>query len=120
MSKIKFITLQCFFVLVSCAGPYTYRDNGKRIELSDEDFFEVLLEGETNSAFAWHLEGKPSFVSLESTDLSKTADNKIEYTFKFKTVAQGKEKVVLIYSNGQEIKKSFDLNVVVGTLGSIL
>lgn len=119
MAKIKSILLLPLFLLVACAGPYNYKDSGSRIELSEDDSFQVVLDGDANSAFSWELTENPSFVSLQLPVLTKTKGSIVEYTFDFKTVAQGEESVVLIYTNGEEVRKSFELTVVVGTFGPI-
>lgn len=121
MIRIKHIAIfSLFFMLCSCAGPYTYKDNGSIIELSEDDTFEVILDGEANSPYFWRLDKTPSFVTVQTPVLKEIKGNMIEYSFSFKTVAQGQEKILLVYSNGEEIKRTFELHVIIGTLGPIL
>ena len=120
MSKTKYIILIALLTFTACAGPYTYKDNGSSIELSVDDTFQVILEGEANTGYSWQLVEPNSFVELESPPTLKTKGNVIEYTFSFKAVEQGKETMSLVYSNDKDVKKSFELLVVIGTLGPIL
>lgn len=118
MFKLKYLLI--FIILSSCAGPYTNKDNGSRIELSEDDTFEVVLDGDANSNYSWQLGESPSFVALQLPVVTKTINSKVESIFHFKAISQGEEKILLIYSDGEERKKSFELTVVVGTLGPIL
>ena len=120
MWKIRNISLLAVLILVSCAGPYTEKDNGSSVELSVNDTFEVILNGDLNSEYFWQLEKPNSFVKLESAPSLETKDNQIEYTFRFKATAQGKEKIVLVYTNDGKIEKTYELLIVIGTLGPIL
>ncbi len=121
MFKIKnSLIIGVAFLFAACAGPYTYKDSGKSVELSVNDVFEVVLEGETNTGYSWQVVEPTSFVKLESTSTQKGKDDLVESTFHFKAVAQGQETLVLEYSNGEVTKKSFELRLVVGTLGSVL
>ncbi|WP_026449655.1 protease inhibitor I42 family protein [Aequorivita capsosiphonis] len=121
MSKIrKYLVLISFLVFTGCAGPYTYKDSGSSVELSVNDTFEIVLKGESESKYSWQLVKPNSFVELVSAALQKTKGNEIEYTFKFRASGQGKETLSLIYSDGMEVENTFELLVVIGTLGPIL
>lgn len=121
MIRIKHIAVfGIFFMLCSCSGPYTFKDNGSIIELSEDDTFEVILDGEAKSPFFWRLDKTPSFVTVKTPVLKEIKDNMIEYSFSFTALAQGQEKILLVYSNGEEIKRIFELHVIIGTLGPIL
>lgn len=120
MVQIRKILLISLLIFTACAGPYTYDDSGSRIELSENDTFEVTLKGEANTGYSWQLIEPNSLVKLARPPLVKTKGNSVEYTFKFKTVGQGEERIYLEYSNGEEIKKNFELTLLIGTLGPIL
>lgn len=120
MAKIRNISLLALLILISCAGPYTEKDNGSSVALSVNDTFEVILNGDLNSEYFWHLEKPNSFVKLDSAPSLETKDDQIEYTFRFKATGQGKERVLLVYTNGVKIEKTFELLMVIGTLGPIL
>ncbi len=120
MGKIKVISLIVFALFASCAGPYTLKDNGSKVTLSVNDTFEVVLNGDLQSEYSWKLKESHSFVKLQSSSTKKTEGDQVEYTFHLKASAQGKETVTLIYSNGDAVEKTFELLVVVGTLGPIL
>lgn len=107
-------------MFTACAGPFTYEDNGSRIEMGLNDTFEVVLSGEANTGYSWRLIKPTSFIKLESPPTLKTNGNSVEYTFNFETLVQGEETIFLVYSNDKEIKKRFEISVVIGTLGSIL
>ncbi|QAA80929.1 hypothetical protein EI546_03930 [Aequorivita sp. H23M31] len=120
MSKIKLVTITFTLILfASCAGPYTYKDSGKTVELSVNDVFEIVLEGEPGSGYVWELDEPTSFVRLESIS-TENESGKDKFIFHFKAVAQGQETIFLEYSKEEAINKNFELKVVVGTLGAVL
>lgn len=106
--------------MMACAGPYTAEDDGKQVELSVNTSFQIVLEGEAGSEFEWKLQEPISFAKLESTSKDVAGDDILEYTFNFKTTAQGQETLLLEYANGSEVKKNYKLRIVVGTLGPVL
>ncbi len=65
MTKSKIILLLTLLLLVACAGPYSYKDSGSKIELSEDDSFQDILDGDVNSAFSWQVAETPSFVTLQ-------------------------------------------------------
>lgn len=109
----------CFFIMVSCSKPFTYKDNGCTFELSEDDPFTIVLEGEANSDYNWELASNLVFVKLNSP-ITKTAKGKtIEYTFNFKAIAEGEDKILLNYTHGNNIKKNFTITVIIGEIGLI-
>lgn len=113
---VLFLTLNLF---IGCSGPYTYDDNGKTKELSEDDNFQVVLEGDENSDFNWRLASIPKFIKLEKTDLINGKGNIVDYVFNFKTTSFGKDIVKLVYTDGNAVKKVFEITIVAGTMGII-
>lgn len=106
-------------ILIGCSGPYTYKDSGKKIEISDDDAFQIVLQGEINSSYSWQLASENEFVILQKPVDTKTVRENILYTFNFKAKDDGEDKIVLVYTDGIESKKTFELNVIIGTMGVI-
>lgn len=119
MKNLKYFLIASLTFLSSCNDPFTNADNGKTINLSEDDPFEIVLEGDVNSEFTWKLETKLQFTQLEKP-VVKTKKGTIEtYTFNFKTVSDGEEFIRLLYSDGIDIKKTFELKIIVGEMGLI-
>lgn len=115
-STMFLIILIC---LNSCDSPYTYDDNGKTNNLTENEPFKIELDGETDSEFAWQLDSKLSFVTL-TEPVTKTESGKTKtYTFSFRTESDGEDIIRLIYTDGIDIKKSFQLKIIVGEIGLI-
>ena len=106
-------------LLIGCSGPYTYDDNGKTKELSENDAFQVVLEGDDSADFNWRLASIPEFIKLEKTDLVEGKGNTVDYIFNFKMTSFGNDIVKLIYTDGNVVKKTFEITVVAGTMGII-
>lgn len=122
--KMFSITLKTLLVilmlsLVNCSEPYTYKANRSMIELSEDDPFQIVLEGDTASDFYWQLISNNTYVKLEKPVSVTTNANKTIYTFDFKTISDGNEKIEIIYTNGEAIENTFQLDVVIGTIGLI-
>lgn len=113
---ILFVILNLF---IGCSGPYTYNDNGKTKELSEDDDFQIVLKGGENSDFNWRLISIPDFIKLEKTDLVEGKGLAVDYVFDFKTTSFGNDIVKLIYTDGNTVKKTFEVNIVAGTMGII-
>ena len=118
--------LRCFWLIMSlvffvgCAKPYTYKDNGRTIELSEHDPFQIVLEGDNSPDFNWVLESIPEFIVLETTDKINNKGRVIDYVFSFKTLSFGEDIIKLIYTDGNSIAKNYELKVIVGTMGRIM
>lgn len=106
-------------MFTSCSGPYTYDANGKTIELSEDDPFQIVLEGNSATDFYWEIISKNTYVKLQKPVYVTTDADKSIYTFDFKTVSDGEEHIEIIYTNGKTIENTFKLNVIVGTIGLI-
>ena len=107
------------FMFISCSYPYTYGANGKTIELSEDDPFQIVLEGNSGADFYWEIISKNTYVKLQKPVSITTDAEKSIYTFDFKTVSDGEEHIEIIYTNGKTIENTFQLNVIVGTIGLI-
>ena len=120
MFKIKNTSIILFLLLLSsCEGPLTYEDSGSIIELSEDVPFQIILEGDATSEFTWQLISKNTYVKQEKPVTVTTDANKKIYTFDFKTISNGTQRIEIIYSNGSEIKKTFQLDVIIGSIGLI-
>ncbi|MEO5788984.1 MAG: hypothetical protein ACOH2D_07315 [Gelidibacter sp.] len=84
-----FMLIILMLLLVGCGKPYTEKDNGKTNELSEDDNFQIVLEGDNSSGFKWVLESTPDFIVLQKTDVVKDKGRVIDYVFSFKTVSYG-------------------------------
>ena len=115
-----FMLIMLMLLLVGCGKPYTEKDNGKSIELSEDDNFQIVLEGDNSPDFNWVLESTPDFIMLQKTDVVKDKGRVIDYVFSFKTVSSGKAVIKLIYTNGRTVAKTFNIEVNVGAMGRII
>lgn len=121
MTKTKHILIFCMVItlFLGCFSPYTYKDNGSIIELSEDDPFQIVLKGDDNTNFNWRLDSSPEFVTLQKTEKVKDNDGEIDNIFSFKTISDGKDIIRLVYTDGVETKKTFEITVIVGTIGLI-
>jgi len=120
MFRIKNISIIIFLLLLtSCEGPLTYEDSGSLIELSEDDPFQIVLEGDATSEFTWQLISKNTYIKQEKPVTITSDGNKTIYTFDFRTISDGTQRIEMIYSNGREIKKTFQLEVIIGSIGLI-
>lgn len=112
-------TLLITLMLVSCSGPITYKSNNKTIELSEDDPFQIVLEGDSNSNYNWELISKNTYVKLLKPVTISTETDKTTYTFDFKTLSDGEQIIKLIYTDGEIIEDEFTVTIIVGTIGLI-
>jgi predicted secreted protein len=120
MGKSNHILILLIFLIgYSCAGPYTAKDNGASIELSEDDTFQIKLMGEYPSKNTWRLVSQNNFVALDGPVQQEIRGEKIQYTFNFKTLADGEDTIVLEYSDGAMPIKTYTLKIIVGTMGRI-
>lgn len=120
--KIKntVICILTCYMLLGCAGPYSEKDNGKTIELSEDDGFQINLMGEEQSDFTWQLVSKNENIKMEGLPIMKVTGKNKKYTFNFATKGYGEDIVRLEYTNGKEIEKSYELKIIIGTMGRVL
>ena len=109
-----------YLLTIGCTGAFTENDNGTTIELSEDDNFQIKLSGETDSQYTWQLVSHNISVTLNGPVTKNLMGTKEEYTFNFRTHGDGEDTVRLEYTNGLEIKRTFELKVIVGTFGRIL
>lgn len=112
-------TLLITLMLVSCSGPITYKSNNKTIELSEDDPFQIVLEGDSNSEYQWELISKNTYVKLLKPVTISTETDKTSYTFDFKILSDGEQIIKLIYTDGEIIEDEFTVTIIVGTIGLI-
>jgi inhibitor of cysteine peptidase len=130
--KQKLIVL--FLVLIfsisfySCSGPYTAEDNGRTIELSIDDPFEIELEGNPTTGYIWDVLSYDSTIikqigKADYQPLSDAIGTGGKYTFKFQTITSGSTTLHLIYYKTFEKDilpiKTFGMKVISGTMGRI-
>ena len=114
-----FILIGALLLLAACTKPYKLSDSGSIVTLSEDDWLEIVLEADLNSGFKWQLDANPQFIELEKPVL-KINNGTIEtYNFKFKTISQGADVIRLIYTDGRDIEKTFELKVLIGEMGLI-
>ena len=120
MRSLTFIMLITVMILcVRCQKPYAYTDNGKTIELGEDDPFQIMLEGDNSPDFNWVVESIPDFIALETMDKIDDKGRSIDYVFNFKTISYGNDVITLVYTDGREIKKTFQITVFSGVMGII-
>jgi len=125
LSIIVVVTLVAF----SCAGPFTNKDNGTTVNLTIDDPFEIQLAANGSTGYSWKILpydsavikqiGEPEYKS--NSDAIGSAGI---ITFKFQTVADGQTDLKLVYQKKWEEDaapaKTFEMKIVVGTMGRIL
>ena len=115
----RLISIAVLFLLTSCSGPYTFKDNGKTISVSEDDVFEIKLEGKPNSDAFWEFASDPEFVKIKEAKTKFFAGNTVEYTFLMESISAGIDHLQLVYTDGNTITDHFELTVIVGTVGVI-
>ncbi len=114
----------------SCEEPFTAKDNGKTVTLSIDDKFEIEVVGNASTGYTWQVlpydstvikqVGEPTFKSNNGGKIGSPGI----ITFKFQTIAEGQTNLKLIYYRKWEKDKppakTFDMNILVGTMGRIL
>ncbi len=127
--KISLIVVVALFVS-SCAGPFTIDDNGKTVNLTTDDPFEIDLAGNASTGYSWKIlpydsavikqVGEPVFKSNDGGAVGSGG----MITFKFQTIADGQTDLKLIYQRRWEENepptRTFEMKIVVGTMGRIL
>ncbi len=115
--------------ITSCAGPYTIEDSGITVNLSTDDPFEIVLDGNASTGYTWKVMPFDSTVIKQLSEPEiKSGDGRIgaggKVTFKFQSLADGQTDLLLVYSRRWEENeppaKKFEMKIVVGTMGRIL
>lgn len=127
---LKSIISICIAILItSCAGPFTIADSGTTVNLSNDDPFEIELEGNASTGYTWQVMPFDSSVIKQVGEPEfKANDGRIGsggmITFKFQTIADGQTDLLLVYHRRWEKNeppaKKFEMKIVVGTMGRIL
>ncbi|MCL5128245.1 MULTISPECIES: hypothetical protein [unclassified Algibacter] len=115
----NYVLIVAMLLLASCSKPYKLSDSGSRVTLSEDDPFEIILEGEVNSGYTWRLDANPQFTELEKPVVIIKNETTETYTFNFKTVSEGVDVIRIIYTDGNNIANTFELKVIVGEMGLI-
>lgn len=113
------VVILFFLFLMSCSGPYSFKDNGKTITVSEVDVFEIKLDGKSDSNAVWELSEEPKFLKIKELKTNYLTGNIVEYTFIMESVSAGIEHLKLVYTDGNTISDTFELTVIVGTVGLI-
>ncbi len=127
---LKTLVLVVLVILISsCAGPFTIDDNGTTVNLGIDDPFEIELVGNASTGYSWQVMPYDSTVIKQVGEPEfKSKDDRVGsaglITFKFQTIADGQTDLILVYSRKWEENKppakTFNMKVVVGTMGRIL
>ncbi|HJN06815.1 MAG TPA: protease inhibitor I42 family protein [Bacteroidales bacterium] len=127
---IKSLIIVCFTVFItSCAGPFTIEDSGSTVNLTNDDPFEIELEGNASTGYTWQVMPFDSTVIKQVGEPEfNSKDGKIGsggmITFKFQTIGDGQTDLLLVYrrlwEENEPPAKKFELKIVVGTMGRIL
>lgn len=113
------MTLLLCFMMLSCLKPTTNKDNGSTITLSENDAFQIVLDGDANSNFRWELESAPDFLELQDPVEKSVSGTTETNTFNFRTLSFGVGMVKIIYTDDTSVSKNFEVKVVVGTVGVV-
>ena len=117
------------FGCTACARPFTEKENGQTINLAVDDPFEIELPGNPTTGYQWEIADFDASVVKSAGEPEFKADSKAigsggMHTFRFQTVADGQTTIKLIYHRSFEKDtppiKTYELTVVVGTMGQIL
>ena len=124
--------LALFFVtallLGGCEKPFTEKDNGATVELSLDDPLEIVLSGNPTTGYRWEVaQLDPSVVKAAGSPSYEPGGSAMgaggSYSFRFVTVGAGQTTLRLIchrpFEKGVPPQKTFELNLVVGTMGRI-
>ncbi|WP_158976553.1 hypothetical protein [Cellulophaga sp. L1A9] len=114
-----FLFLLIGLVAIGCERSITNNDNGSTIELSEDDVFTIKLKEPVQSEYEWSIVSKNNHIKLTEPIVRNDNDISTEFTFEFKTVGTGEDVLKLIYTNGSAVKKSFELRIIIGTMGRI-
>ena len=115
--------------LAACAQPLTQADNGKTINLAVDDPFEIELEGNPTTGYTWEVEPYDSSVIKATGEPEYQAETQAIgagglYTFRFQTLTDGQATLKFIYHRTFEKDvppiRTFEVKIVVGTMGQIL
>ncbi len=127
---LKTLVLVVLVIFISsCAGPFTIDDSGTTVNLGIDDPFEIELVGNASTGYSWQVMPYDSTVIKQVGEPEfKSKDDRVGsaglITFKFQTIADGQTDLILVYSRKWEENKppakTFNMKVVVGTMGRIL
>ncbi|MBU2945884.1 hypothetical protein [Zobellia uliginosa] len=106
-------------IAVSCSRPLTDTDNGSTIELTEDDGFQLVLQGEGFPEYNWQIVSANNHIKLSEPITAESNGSITDFEFNFETVGTGEDKLRLAYTNGKDTKKTFELTVIVGTMGRI-
>ena len=77
------------------------------------------MKGDAKSEYTWKLVSENIYVKLQKPVTIINDGNTLTYTFDFITKSEGSQKLIIVYRNEIEVKKIFELDVIVGTIGII-
>ncbi|HBA82539.1 MAG TPA: hypothetical protein DCZ95_00450 [Verrucomicrobia bacterium] len=131
MNKISMALCVTFLALglLACGKPLTLADNGKTLNLSVDDPVQVELEGNPTTGYLWELAPYDATVIKAIGEPDFKADSQATgagglFTYNFQTVADGQTVLKFVYRRPFEKDvppiKTYELKIVVGTMGQIL
>lgn len=125
--KILLFALCAVVCLCGCGRPYTEKDSGKTVYLPIYAPLEIALEGNPASGYAWEVAPYDTSVlnqigGQNYQPYKDSLGSARKYTFRFQSISAGNTTVRIRYQRPSGIgtpEKSFQLKVVVGTMGRI-
>lgn len=107
----RFAAFLVFIVLVAtaCIGPFYEDDYGENIAIPVGTPFEIRLEGDPGSNYAWNIKGLDTNVVrmvLRPVFKPHSAEDKVGgiYSFYFQTVGEGNTPIEMVYIKQDSIK----------------
>lgn len=119
LKRSAILIFSILLLVAGCSSPLTNKDSGSTIELSEDDVFTINLQGEDFPEYEWHIVSENNHIKLAEPVTAETSATNTISTFNFKTVGTGEDMLKIDYTNGMETKKTFELRVIVGTMGRI-
>ena len=129
-TKILFTTglilITVFILLALCqcktANQFTAEDNGKKIDLKENEKITIKLESNPTTGYQWNLSDDINFeiISLVSSKYTQTPGNEDLVgaggyeTFTFKTISSGETSITLTYNRlweDEEPAETFKLDI---------
>lgn len=126
--KYSCLSFLSIVLLFSCQGPYSEKENGKVVQLSEYSSFQIELKGDPESDMAWRtiyyekdlIRPGTVEISEEKNDSGETVKS---YLFSFDTNGSGESLVTLIYSDASDTLampiKTYEIKVICGMMAGI-
>ncbi len=130
---MKVIKIIGMFILVigvfnSCQGPYTEKENGKAVELSEYSSFQIVLKGDPGSDMVWQtVYYEKDLIKPGSIEVTDEKDDKGQivksFLFSFDTDGSGESVVKLVYGDSTDAQslpaKTYEIKIICGMMAGI-